>query len=173
MKSDGHCITLTPDDIYTVLSEEALHISVCVQEEHFRDFSLYFFIKGFWRDYHVWKVGHWTVRAHARAHIHNAHFFTECVVIYRCLCGVIHILVCMFYGFFVKLSAHRQPAWWVLLLSSTQWMLVKIVSGKIMNLHFYTSCGGKRLPSTQSSFWKPNAKTQAFYIFTLLRWPAG
>lgn len=47
MKSDGHCITLTPDDIYIVLSEEALHISVCVQEEHFRDFSLYFFIKGF------------------------------------------------------------------------------------------------------------------------------
>lgn len=80
MKSDGHCITLTPDDIYTVLSEEALHVSVCVQEEHFRDFSLYFFIKGFWRDYHVWKVGHWTVRAHARARIHNAHFFTECVV---------------------------------------------------------------------------------------------
>jgi len=31
MKSDGCCITPTPDNIHTVLSEEELHISVCVQ----------------------------------------------------------------------------------------------------------------------------------------------
>lgn len=47
MKSDGRCITLTPDDIYTVISEEELHILVWPQEEHFGDCILCFFIKGF------------------------------------------------------------------------------------------------------------------------------
>lgn len=32
--------------------------------------------------------------------------------------------------------------------------------------------GSKKLPSAQSSFWKPNAE-KAFYIFILVRWPAG
>lgn len=47
MKSDGHCIRPTPDDIYTVLSEEGLHILVWQQKEHFRDCILYFLSKAF------------------------------------------------------------------------------------------------------------------------------
>jgi len=49
------------------------------------------------------------VRAHARAHIGNAHCFTECVVIHRCLCGIIRILVCCgLWIFLVKLFVHHS-----------------------------------------------------------------